>query len=103
MDPSLQAMLQQHCAAASHACQQAQALGASFIALLPFGIGDRVTLHSDVAIKVSRITFERECYQRDSAWHPGFRVVGTQYIGNTLGSTSQSAVFDLAMQRVVYR
>lgn len=103
MDASLITMLQEHVTAANFAAQQCDALGASFVALLPFKIGDRLGLYGDTHIKVSRIRFERECYQSDGRWLPGFRVVGTQYIGNTLGSTSVSAVFDLHAQRVVFK
>lgn len=68
---------------------QCVAFGSSLIPMLGFNVGDVVD-----GLRVSRVYFDFNCYQRGRDWQPGFRVIGQR------GGGWDSFVLDIAGNRV---
>lgn len=85
--PELQKLHQQ----AEQAREQLVAFGSSLIPMLGFNVGDVVD-----GVRVARVYFDPQCYQRGRDWLPGFRVIGQRH-GNW-----DSFVLDIAGNRVVF-
>ena len=102
MSPDLLHMLQGMIHEANSTRDSENALGSSFVSLLPFKTGDLIPYNSNAQMRVHRITFELHCYMRSGAWQPGYAVTGIQMISaGTPGSTNVRALFNLDGSRAV--
>lgn len=96
--PQLLSML----ATARKADADAHTFATSLIPLLPHKVGDVVDYSPGRRFRVARIYFDARCYSHKGQYLPGFRVIGTQTIGNTAGSTTCQIVLDVMGNRVTF-